>query len=47
MDSVSSPNLSQVRNGGMQMGGQVNLVLRGSDLVGSINRTNAQISRTG
>lgn len=44
---VKAPEFGGVNNGGMEMGGQVNLVLRGSDLVGSINRTNAQISRTG
>jgi hypothetical protein len=31
----------------LQMAGAVNLSLRGSDLVGSINRTNATISRVG
>ena len=44
---VKSPSFGGVNGGGMDMAGQVNLVLRGSDLVGSINRTNAQISRTG
>lgn len=44
----SNVDFSNVRGGSsMEMGGQVNLVLRGADLVGSINRTNAQILRTG
>jgi len=42
-----SANFGGVQGGGMGMSGQVNLVLRGSDLVGSINRTNSQISRVG
>jgi len=29
------------------MSGAVNVVLRGQDLVGSLNRTNAQINRVG
>jgi hypothetical protein len=29
------------------MSGSVNLTLRGSDLVGAINRTNSQIQRVG
>jgi hypothetical protein len=29
------------------MAGSVNMVLRGQDLVGSINRTNSQFSRVG
>jgi len=40
-------NFGGVQGGGMGMSGQVNLVLRGTDLVGSINRTNSQISRVG
>lgn len=44
---VAAPSFSGVTGGGMEMGGQVNLLLRGSDLVGAINRTNAQITRTG
>lgn len=36
-----------VQGANMGMSGSVNLVLRGTDLVGSINRTNAQISRVG
>ena len=45
--SVAAPSFAGVSGGGMEMGGAVNLVLRGSDLVGSINRTNATINRVG
>lgn len=44
---VAAPNIGGLRGGGMSLSGGVSLVLRGSDLVGSINRTNAQISRVG
>jgi hypothetical protein len=44
---VANPNFGGVDRGQMGMSGSVNLVLRGTDLVGSINRTNAQISRVG
>jgi hypothetical protein len=40
-------NFSGVQGGGMGMSGSVNLTLRGTDLVGAINRTNTQISRVG
>jgi hypothetical protein len=40
-------NFSGIQAGGLQMAGAVNLTLRGSDLVGSINRTNATINRIG
>ena len=40
-------NFSGVQGGGMQMAGSVNLSLRGSDLVGAINRTNSTINRVG
>ena len=40
-------NFGGVQPGGMGMSGSVNLTLRGSDLVGAINRTNSQISRVG
>jgi hypothetical protein len=40
-------NFAGVQGGGMQMAGAVNLTLRGSDLVGSINRTNSTINRVG
>ena len=42
-----SANFSGVSGGPLQMAGAVNLQLRGSDLVGSINRTNATINRIG
>lgn len=44
---VSNPSFGGVSGGGMQMAGSVNMVLRGQDLVGSLNRTNSQISRVG
>jgi len=44
---VANPNFGGVGVGQMGMSGSVNLVLRGTDLVGSINRTNSQISRVG
>jgi len=44
---VANPGFSGIQGGGMQMAGQVNLVLRGQDLVGSLNRTNSQFSRVG
>lgn len=40
-------NFSGVGNAPLQMAGAVNLQLRGSDLVGSINRTNSTINRVG
>lgn len=40
-------NFGGVQGGGMGMSGSVNLTLRGTDLVGAINRTNSQISRVG
>jgi len=46
-DGVKAPNLTGIEGGGMQMSGSVNVVLRGSDLVGSLNRTNATINRVG
>jgi hypothetical protein len=45
--NVASPSFGGVNPGGMAMAGSVNLVLRGQDLVGSINRTNSQLSRIG
>jgi hypothetical protein len=42
-----SANFSGVQGGAMQMAGAVNLQLRGSDLVASINRTNTTINRVG
>jgi hypothetical protein len=44
---VANPNFGGVTSGGMAMSGAVNVVLRGQDLVGSLNRTNAQINRVG
>ena len=44
---VAAPQFAGVGGGTMGMSGSVNVVLRGSDLVGSINRTNATISRVG
>lgn len=44
---VSAPSFGGVQSGGLNMGGQVNLTLRGSDLVGSLNRTNTIINRIG
>jgi hypothetical protein len=44
---VASPSFDGLGGGTMGMTGSVNLVLRGTDLVGSINRTNSQISRVG
>lgn len=44
---VSNPSFGGVQAAGMQMAGSVNLVLRGQDLVGSLNRTNSQFSRVG
>lgn len=42
-----SANFGGVQGGGLGMSGQVNVVLRGSDLIGAINRTNSQIKRVG
>ena len=42
-----SANFSGVTGGPLQMAGAVNLQLRGSDLVASINRTNSTINRIG
>lgn len=42
-----SANFSGVESGPLQMAGAVNLQLRGSDLVASINRTNSTINRIG
>ena len=44
---VKSPSFGGISGGPLQMAGAVNLSLRGSDLVGSINRTNATINRVG
>jgi len=44
---AGSANFGGVQGGSFGMSGNVNMVLRGTDLVGSINRTNSQISRVG
>ena len=44
---IQDPTFGGVSAGGLQMAGAVNLSLRGSDLVGAINRTNATINRVG
>lgn len=41
------PNLANIGAGGLAMSGAVNLTLRGSDLVGALNRTNTNIGRIG
>lgn len=45
--SVANPSFGGVGPGALGMSGQVNVVLRGSDLVGALNRTNATINRVG
>lgn len=44
---VANPSFGGVGPGSMGMSGSVNVVLRGSDLVGALNRTNATINRVG
>ena len=44
---VANPNFGGINAGALNMSGAVNVVLRGQDLVGSLNRTNAQINRVG
>jgi len=44
---IANPQFGGIQPGGMQMAGSVSLVLRGQDLVGSLNRTNSQFSRVG
>jgi hypothetical protein len=44
---AANPSFGGVGAGSMGMSGQVNVVLRGSDLVGALNRTNATINRVG
>ena len=46
-NNVANPSFGGVGPGSMGMSGQVNVVLRGSDLVGALNRTNATINRVG
>jgi hypothetical protein len=45
--SVASPSFAGVGGGQLGFGGSVSLTLRGSDLVGALNRTNTTISRVG
>lgn len=47
LGGIANPGFGGIQPGGINMGGQVNLVLRGQDLVGSLNRTNSQFSRVG
>jgi len=44
---VAAPSFQGVGAGQLGMSGSVNVVLRGSDLVGALNRTNATINRVG
>lgn len=44
---TANPSFGGVGPGALGMSGQVNVVLRGSDLVGALNRTNATINRVG
>ena len=44
---VAAPSFAGVGGGELGFGGSVSLTLRGSDLVGAINRTNTTISRVG
>lgn len=44
---VAAPSFAGVGAGSIGMSGSVNMVLRGSDLVGAINRTNSTINRVG
>jgi hypothetical protein len=44
---VANPSFGGIGPGSMGMSGQVNVILRGSDLVGALNRTNATINRVG
>ena len=44
---IANPNFGGIGPGGLAMSGAVSLSLRGSDLVGAINRTNTNINRIG
>ena len=44
---IANPSFGGIGAGPMAMSGSVNLTLRGSDLVGAINRTNTNIGRIG
>lgn len=47
LGGIASPSFGGIGAGALSMGGQVNLTLRGADLVGSLNRTNTIINRIG
>lgn len=44
---IANPSFSNVNGGNLGLTGAVNLTLRGSDLVGAMNRTNTTITRVG
>lgn len=44
---IANPSFGGIGAGPMAMSGSVNLTLRGSDLVGALNRTNTNINRIG
>lgn len=44
---IANPSFSNVNGGNLGLTGAVNLTLRGSDLVGAMNRTNTTINRVG
>lgn len=44
---IANPSFAGIGGGSFGMTGQVNLVLRGQDLVGALNRTNSTINRVG
>jgi len=46
-DALGAANFGGIRGADMTMSGQVVVALRGSDLVGAINRTNTTINRVG
>jgi hypothetical protein len=46
-NQIAAPSFAGVGAGAMAMNGSVSLTLRGSDLVASLNRTNATINRVG
>jgi len=44
---IAGPSFGGVGAGAFGLSGQVNVVLRGQDLVGALNRTNTTINRVG
>jgi DNA repair exonuclease SbcCD ATPase subunit len=44
---IANPSFGGLSSGGLQLGGSVNLSVRGTDLVGAINGANSQIRRVG